>query len=55
MDEIEKQRQRMKNFALFDMALTDEEMKRPIPKWLLVVIWLAGAIAVALLVLRFTT
>ena len=46
----------MKNLVLFDMALTDEEIQRPIPnsKWLLVTLSVLGAIVVAVIIFRLT-
>jgi hypothetical protein len=37
MDETEKQRQRTKNLLLFDAALTDAELEKPIPnnRWVI--------------------
>jgi hypothetical protein len=54
MEEEEKQRQRMKNFALCEIPLTDEEMQRPPPKWRLIPLTLLvlGAIAFAVFMLR---
>jgi hypothetical protein len=45
----------MKNLVLFDIAQTDEELQRPIPKRIaLVMLLVLGAIAVALIIIHLT-
>ncbi len=52
MDEQEKRFQRMKNFLTFNIMLTDDELRTPVPKWLRVTLLVTGVIGIALLVWR---
>ena len=54
-EENEKHRQRMKNFLLFDVPQTDEELQRPMSKrQSLVMLLVVGAIAVAVTIFHLT-